>query len=86
MKHLKMEVGLLEPVKRSIFYHPDDRYLMNQLIKSADIQKIETKWMSLNHCVITPDIEVKLEIETRAMTTADFINNEFTVVCTNYFI
>lgn len=84
MKYLKMEVGLLEPIARTIFFHPSDRFQIDFLVKSDDIKKVETKWMASNHCVITPDVEVELKMES-GMTNADFINNGFTIVFTNYF-
>lgn len=85
MKYLQMDIGILEPVKRTIFYHPSDRMQVDYLVKSDDIIKIHSKWLERGQCIITKDIIVEPKI-TIGLTYEDFINNEMTVVCELIFI
>lgn len=79
MKYLKMNLGILEPLLRHVFFHPNDRTEIDYLVKSDDIKKVSNKWLNQGQCIISHDIEVETVLSF-GQTHEDFKNDEFTVI------
>lgn len=72
-------------VNRTIYHNPHDKSEIRSLIRADDILAISTDWLSKGHCIITEDITVEFRLSIGEMP-GDFVNNEFTVAATEYFI